>query len=68
MLPKKFRLVKLSKLQKLPKNKIIRNCGTITNTAIDVQPFESIPGPPGNGLPFIGHTNLFAKKPAGKKI
>ena len=32
---------------------------------LNIQPFESIPGPPGNGLPLIGHANLLAKKPAG---
>ena len=68
MLPTKFKLVKVAKLKILPKNKIIRFCATVTSTAKDVQPFESIPGPPGNGLPFIGHTNLFGKKPAGKRI
>ena len=68
MLPTKSKLVKVSKLKKLPKNKIIRNCATVTRRALDVKPFESIPGPPGSGLPFIGHTNLFGKKPAGKKI
>ena len=68
MLPAKSKLVKVSKLKKLPKNKIIRNCATVTSRALDVQPFESIPGPPGNGLPFIGHTNIFGKKPAGKII
>ena len=68
MLPTKSKLVKVSKLKKLPKNKFIRNCATVTSTALDVQPFESIPGPPGNGLPFIGHTNIFGKKPAGKII
>ena len=65
MLPTKSKLVKVSKLKKLPKNKIIRYCATVTSTLLDVQPFESIPGPPGSGLPFIGHTNIFGKKPAG---
>ena len=65
---RKLNLLKVSKLKKGPKNKIIRNCATVTSTALKVQPFESIPGPPGNGLPFIGHTNIFGKKPAGKKI
>jgi hypothetical protein len=68
MLPTKLKLVKVSKLKKLLKNKIIRNCATVTSRALDVKPFESIPGPPGNGLPFIGHTNIFGKKPAGKMI
>ena len=65
MSSRKLKLLKMSKLQKGPKNKIIRNCATVTSTTTDVQPFESIPGPPGSGLPFIGHTNLFGKKPAG---
>ena len=64
---RKLKLLKVTELQKGPKNKIIRYCATVTSTALlDVQPFESIPGPPGNGLPFIGHSNLFGKKPAGK--
>ena len=32
-----------------------------------VLPFDSIPGPPGKGLPFIGHVNLYIKKPHGLK-
>ena len=37
------------------------------STAANVQPFENIPGPPGNGLPFLGHANHLFKKPEGFK-
>ena len=43
---------------------VIRNCATVFNA----QPFESIPGPPGKGLPFLGHANLYAGKPAGESF
>lgn len=41
---------------------IPRRC--LTNST-SLRPFESIPGPPGNGLPFLGHTHLLLKKPHG---
>ena len=31
----------------------------------NVKPYHEIPGPPGKGLPFIGHYNLLSKKPHG---
>ena len=43
----------------------IRGFGTTAVFKSNAQPFENIPGPPGNGLPFIGHMNLYMKKPAG---
>ena len=33
--------------------------------SIATKSFEDIPGPPGNGLPFIGHSHLYLKKPHG---
>ena len=61
MSSRKLKLLKASRLKTLSQNSFIRYCTTVLN----IQPFESIPGPPGNGLPFIGHSNLYTKKPAG---
>ena len=59
---RKLKLLNLSKNAYRIKNNIYRNCSTVVQ---EVQPYENIPGPPGNGLPFIGHMNLYVKKPAG---
>lgn len=29
------------------------------------EPYENIPGPPGQGWPFVGHTLMFMKNPHG---
>ena len=53
-------------LKVCPKNELWRK--TLQNStfsAVNVQPFESIPGPPGRGWPFIGHMNEMFKNPAG---
>ena len=36
-----------------------------TSAVANVKPYHEIPGPPGKGLPFIGHMNLVSKKPHG---
>ena len=56
-------------------NKFSRHFPTLTrqqlilkresSAVINAKPFKDIPGPPGNGLPVIGHMNLVTKKPHG---
>lgn len=36
-----------------------------SSAVTNVKPYHEIPGPPGKGLPFIGHMNLTSKKPHG---
>ena len=60
MSPRNIQLLKSNSTQIF----IRRNCTAVFNA----QPFESIPGPPGKGLPFLGHANLYAGKPAGESF
>ena len=43
----------------------IVSCSNRDTSPLDLSIMTLIPGPPGNGLPFIGHSNLYVKKPAG---
>lgn len=48
-----------------------RTCRTLKNNVKNgvkfssTKPYEDIPGPPGKGLPFIGHLHMIYKKPNG---
>ncbi len=51
----------------LPKNVkiLLKNVKTLRHYT--TMPFEAIPGPPGKGLPFVGHLNHLMKQPGGFK-
>jgi hypothetical protein len=45
--------------------RLIASANVVKSESTELKSYDDIPAPPGGGLPILGHTSAFVKKPAG---